>query len=138
MRINKNGDCVKVWLSANDTYDWAHKPGAAWPCNFLSNKRIFAEFNGGDLIDVAINGGRGDQDCPGHEFNAIMSDSANLIWRLIFTHSSREFFPSAAHFRNAEFKPGMIRETAIPPFSRLAKMTAASEAWKFAFFSTGP
>ena len=68
-------DGVKLWLSANDTYQWAHKAGASWPCSFLSDKPLFAEFDSnGDLIDLTINYGHGDQDCPGDEFNAITSD----------------------------------------------------------------
>ena len=66
---------VKLWLSANNTYDWANRAGAAWPCSFLADKPLFAEFDSqGDLIDLAINYGQGDQDCPGDEFNAITDD----------------------------------------------------------------
>lgn len=66
---------TKLWLSANDTYNWAHKASAAWPCSFLSDKRLFAEFEpNGDLVELAVNGGKGDQDCPADEFNAIVED----------------------------------------------------------------
>ena len=74
MRKVENGNFVKLWLSANDTFSWANKSGAAWPCSFLSGKRLFAEFDQGDLIDLDINGGRGSQDCPSDEFNAITDD----------------------------------------------------------------
>lgn len=76
MRIltTESGD-VKLWLSARDTYDWAHKAGAQWPCSFLADRRVFVEFDGrGDLVDVAIDGGRGEQDCPADELNAIAAD----------------------------------------------------------------
>lgn len=64
---------TKIWLSRDETYDWAHKAGAAWPCSFLSSKRLFAEFaSNGDLINIAINGGK--QDCPLHELTAIIED----------------------------------------------------------------
>lgn len=67
----KNG--VKLWLSADDTYKWAHKADAKWPCSRLSGHSLFAEFdNDGDLIDVAISDG--DSNCPSDEFNAITSD----------------------------------------------------------------
>ena len=75
MRIVREGNTVKLWLSANDTYEWAHRSGAAWPCSTLSGRRLFAEFSDGDLVDISINGGRGDQDCDGHEFNAITDDA---------------------------------------------------------------
>ena len=66
---------TKLWLSANDTYQWAHKAGTSWPCSFLADKPLFAEFDSnGDLIDLAINYRHGDQDCPGDEFKAITDD----------------------------------------------------------------
>lgn len=75
MRIKRYDGTIKLWLSARDTYDWAHRPRAAWPCSFLSDRRLFAEFTeNGDLVDLAIDGGRGDQDCPSDELNAITSD----------------------------------------------------------------
>lgn len=64
-----------LWLSANDTHNWAHRSGACWPCSTLAGHRLFASFApNGDLVDMAIDGGRGNQDCPGDEFNAIVSD----------------------------------------------------------------
>lgn len=78
MRIRKLGCVTQVWLSARDTYEWAHKPGASWPCSFLSDRRLFAEFEpNGDLVDLSIDGGNGDQDCPADELNAIIDD---LVW----------------------------------------------------------
>ena len=75
MKIKRDGDNVKLWLSARDTYNWARRPGDAWPCSFLSGRRLFAEFDGqGDLIDLSIDGGRGDQDCPADEFTAMTDD----------------------------------------------------------------
>lgn len=72
MRVERQGNTVKLWLSANDTYDWAKR----WPCSFLSGKRLFAEFDDGDLVDYAVDGKCG---FPGDqplvdEFNAITSD----------------------------------------------------------------
>jgi hypothetical protein len=65
---------VKLWLSARDTYLWAHKPGAAWSYSFLEGKSVFAEFDRHGLVDIIVNGGRGDQECPSDEFNAIAYD----------------------------------------------------------------
>lgn len=71
---------INLWLSANDTYNWAHKANASWPCSFLANKPLFAEFeSNGDLVNLVINYGRGDQDCPSDEFNAITSDFLNEV-----------------------------------------------------------
>jgi len=73
MRIKRTGKNVKLWLSANDTYNWAHKAGVCWPCSFLAGKRLFAEFEDGDLIYYAVNG-RIARDMQADEFNAITSD----------------------------------------------------------------
>ena len=74
MKIQRSNQGVKLWLSANDTYNWAHKAGSSWPCSTLSNKRLFAEFDGsGDLIDLSVNG-RTALNVDGNEFNAIVAD----------------------------------------------------------------
>jgi len=77
MRHKRLGRNLKIWFSESDTYDWAHKPGAAWPCSALSDKKVFVEFHDGDLVDIQINGGRGDRDCGGHELNAMVDDALN-------------------------------------------------------------
>ena len=75
MKIEKQDDTVKLWLSAEDTYQWANKPGGKWPCSFIAGKRLFAEFDNGDLVDYAVNGKTSaDIDLPADEFNAITSD----------------------------------------------------------------
>ena len=52
IKIHDNG--VQVWLSANDTYEWAHRSGSAWPCSELSDHRVFAEFDDNGLLDMTI------------------------------------------------------------------------------------
>jgi len=74
MRVQINDTSVNVWLSANNTYDWAHKPGASWPCSQLSGRRVFAGFDSNGLCDLAIDGGRGEQNCDASEFNACLAD----------------------------------------------------------------
>lgn len=75
MRITKTPDGgLKVWLSANDTYQWATRPGASWPCSALESKVVFAEFDGkGDLVDHNLVE-KGLEDCSGDEFNACLTD----------------------------------------------------------------
>jgi hypothetical protein len=63
---------VKLWLSSNDTYRWATRPNASWPCSQLSGNRLFAEFDKGGLVDMSVNGKSLDVDA--NEFNAITSD----------------------------------------------------------------
>lgn len=73
MRINKTEYGTLLWLSAKDTYNWAHRPHNKWPCSVLSGHRLYAEFDKtGDLIDMTIDGRI--KDCPADEFNAITSD----------------------------------------------------------------
>ena len=47
MRTQITDSGVKLWLSANDTYRWATRPRAAWPCSELAGNRLFAEFDRG-------------------------------------------------------------------------------------------
>jgi len=73
MMIRRYGTVVKLWLSRRDTYDWAHRPGTSWPCSTLSDHRLFAEFDNGDLVDYTIdNQGGVNVDCQ--EFTAITDD----------------------------------------------------------------
>ena len=72
MRVQVNNCNVKLWVSANETYEWAHRVGKSWPCSQLSGKRLFAEFDGSGLLDIAINGRM--TDCDANEFNALTSD----------------------------------------------------------------
>ena len=72
MRIKRNGTTVKLWLSVNDTYNWAHRPGARWPCSQLAGKRLFAKFDDGDLVEYTVNGLS--VDIPRDEFTAITDD----------------------------------------------------------------
>ena len=68
----KRGDCV-VWISAKDTYNWAHRAGASWPCSTLSGKRLCATIQNDDLVDITINGKYG-IDADGYEVDAILAD----------------------------------------------------------------
>ena len=74
MRVQITTSGVNCWLSARDTCDWATRPRASWPCSTLRDRRVFAAFDSNGLCDLSIDGGRGDQDCDGHEFNAIVAD----------------------------------------------------------------
>lgn len=72
MRFLDNGCYYTIKLSANDTYDWAHKSGACWPCSTLSGRSVWAQFDrrNGDLVDT--NAG---EDVDGNEFNALFEDA---------------------------------------------------------------
>lgn len=72
MRFLDQGNGFSLWLSANDTYNWANKRNAWWPCSFLSGKRLVVQFDRNGLLDLTINGGKGDQDCPADELSAIV------------------------------------------------------------------
>ena len=72
-RIQLSDSRVAIWVSANETYNWAHRPGASWPCSTLSNKRFFAEFDDNGLCELTVNG-REDHNVDAHEFNALCAD----------------------------------------------------------------
>lgn len=72
MRIKRYDQTVKIWASARDTYNWAHRIHESWPCSELSGNRVFIELDKGDLVDFAINGKYGDIDAT--ELNAFIND----------------------------------------------------------------
>lgn len=78
MRTQKESGTVKIWASANDTYNWAHSPGNSWPCSQLSGHRFFAEFMRGDLVGLTIDGKYG-EDIDGNEFNAFIEDQLGSV-----------------------------------------------------------
>lgn len=71
-----------LWLSAKETYDWAHKPGASWPCSQCAGERIFVQVDSNGLCDFTQDGVSADID--GAELEAIVADHlpANLrhLW----------------------------------------------------------
>ena len=69
--VGKLNDCT-AYLSAADTYQWAHRAGESWPCSTLSGHRVRVEVSRGDLVDFALDGRAGD--CDGVELDAILSD----------------------------------------------------------------
>lgn len=73
MRIYIGTNFISLWLSAQDTYSWARKPGAVWPCSQLSGKRLFAQFDRNGLCSLTVNGSDS-VDVDATEFNAITSD----------------------------------------------------------------
>ena len=85
MRFEQNGRSgYTMELSARDTYDWAHKPGAAWPGSMLADRRAVVVVDSNGLCDLSIDGGRGEQDIDGSELAAIVRDflpkEARHLW----------------------------------------------------------
>lgn len=62
-----------IWLSADDTEAWAHKPTAYWPCSAYSGKRLAVCVDSNGLCDLAVNG-RDDSDGDGDELAAMVGD----------------------------------------------------------------
>lgn len=73
MRLTLSDKGFSVWVSANETYNWAHRPGKSWSCSTLSNHRFFAQFNSNGLCDLTIDG-KDDTSIDPHEFGCIMED----------------------------------------------------------------
>jgi hypothetical protein len=75
MRVKIHDSSIGLWASSSDTYDWAHKIGAEWPCSTLSGKRFFAAFDSNGLCDLSVNGQASDKfDIDSNELSAICSD----------------------------------------------------------------
>ena len=76
MRLKDTGNAFTIWVSADDTYEWARRINNAWPCSELSGSRFVATFDTNGLLDLSVDG----KDAPGYfdatEFNACVSDLA--------------------------------------------------------------
>lgn len=96
MRTHINESHVTLWLSANDTYNWAHRSGSSWPCSQLSGRRLMAQFDSNGLCDITIDGRN--RDCDATEFNAITSDY--LATRLPADHPA--WFVTVGQFKGKE------------------------------------
>ena len=96
MRLQDNGMSVALWLSARDTYDWAHRPGSSWPCSTLADRRVFCAFDRSGLVELAVDGNDAPDDLDAHELNALTSDF--LARRLKPDHPC--YFVTVGQFRS--------------------------------------
>lgn len=82
IRIDENAKGYTLWLSANDTYRWANRPGSSWPCSDCSGERLAIVVDSNGLCDFTMNGRSADID--GTELEAIVSDhippSVRHLW----------------------------------------------------------
>ena len=69
---NNKVESYSLWLSANDTYNWAHRINNSWPCSQLSNNRFFVYVDSNGLCDFTLNGRDGD--CDATELSACVAD----------------------------------------------------------------
>ena len=65
-----------LWLSARDTYNWATRPNAIWPCSTLRDHRVMVQVDSNGLCDLTIDGRMPDDPDlgAGGELEAIVSD----------------------------------------------------------------
>lgn len=73
-----------LWLSADDTYNWARRPGAAWPCSTTSHNRLVVEVDSNGLCGLAVNGKDDNGEIDSNELEAIVADhlptKARHLW----------------------------------------------------------
>ena len=81
MRIKRHTDGdgaivgYTMWLSARDTYDWAHRDGARWPCSATSDRRLVVGVDGNGIHGLAVDGHEDhDGDIGSDELGAIVAD----------------------------------------------------------------
>jgi hypothetical protein len=69
MYVRETPDGYRMRLSADDTFAWAHRPGARWPCSTLSGHEIVVVVDECGLVDYS-----GPDGADGWELDAIVSD----------------------------------------------------------------
>lgn len=97
MRISISKNSATLFVSARDTYQWAHKPGASWPCSTLSGRRFAVTFDRNGLVDLTVDGKYDVDDVDGHELAAICADL--LATKLPATHPAYDFAVSQPNHR---------------------------------------
>jgi len=60
-------------LSADETYEWAHRPNNVWPCSQLSGHRLWVAVDQSGLHDMTIDGKYG-VDIDSDELCACVAD----------------------------------------------------------------
>ncbi len=93
MRCKIHPDCVKVWITAGETWAWAHRPGDSWPGSDLAGRRVFAEFDRNGIVDLAVDGSS-EWDGTATELSACCSD--HLAKRLPKAHPA--YFVAVGQF----------------------------------------
>ena len=75
MRIKRNidGSGYTLWLSAADTYAWAHRPGAAWPCSTLADHRLRIEVDQNGLCYLTVDGKSAGNNIDGQELDSCVA-----------------------------------------------------------------
>ena len=76
--INKGRTGYTLWLSARDTYDWAHRVGHTWPCSTLSKNRCRIDVDSNGLCDFSVNGKSDNGEIDGCELDACVSNHIPL------------------------------------------------------------
>lgn len=71
-------------LSARDTYNWATRPGAAWPCSDLRDNRCVVQVDSNGLCDFSLNGRDGE--VSGNELDACVADHLPLDCRHLWPY----------------------------------------------------
>ena len=73
MKTQISESSVTLWLSRDDTYTWATRPGESWPCSTLRNSRLVACFDSNGLCDLSVDG-KYLVDVDADELSAICAD----------------------------------------------------------------
>jgi len=74
LKIKKIGNTTKVWLSSSDTWRWANRTNAKWPCSTLADKRVYVELDKNkDIVEIKVNG-RPKREVDGHELRCCLND----------------------------------------------------------------
>lgn len=89
--FSDSGNGFSLTLDSDATERFARR----WPCSFLRGRALTVEFDSNGLLDLSIDGGAGDQDCPGNELSAIVADYAERL----LSRDHRCWFVAVGQFR---------------------------------------
>lgn len=87
MRVTVTDTTLLLHADGDDTYNWAHKPGAVWPCSVLAGQPFRAMFDRNGLLDFASPADSGD--LSGAELSACAADLLEATGKVPADHPAR-------------------------------------------------
>jgi hypothetical protein len=80
MRIKTQKDSAglvtayRLWLTAHETYQWAHREGACWPGSTISGSRLMVKVSGAYGLCAYTLDSKPGKERQGYELQAIVAD----------------------------------------------------------------
>lgn len=90
MKLVVKDNSFRLWLTADETYNWANKPNGVWPCSTISEHDLYVEYDEHGLLDYYFDNQNRGYQFDDNEFSAIITD--HVVEHLEPNHPCLVFF----------------------------------------------